>query len=501
MKCREFLHGLDLMTPTEGYKRTPGLHISEVYNDLYRKLDPKRYDKRDKDGKPLPLPEDRVGFGTRFEEALEPQLAAKWKGARPGEFAVQHESDCLHSHIARRCDPARARVRVGDPLCSCGAGIIYSPDYIFYVGGEDILGEFKLTWYSSRGFPNDPKFDKWKCVAPATRILTSDLRYVEAGNVTPGMRLLAFDEYPTTTPKRRLRHSTVQAVSFLKKPCYRVILKNGTEVVCSDDHLWYGWYNTKAIAAQWFPTTRLLRQDRAEDYGRPRVSNSWMCQVVPPSWGLDGLTDYEHGYLAGVFDGEGSLTVSNKFGGLRLSFAQNPGEVLDRVKHLLDVSGLEYRDVLATGSGSFGDKCRALYVTNKHDMFKFLGSVRSIRLLKKFESVVALPSLSGSERVEVAAREYVGEREVVAIQTDTGTYIAEGLASHNCQIKFYLRNLRMQKVWVFPFWVNGGTDHAYREVQPEFKRAYELVFPPKETEAEHRMLIRHARKMGVLPNG
>ncbi len=154
MKVSSFAHGLDLMAPTPGYVRTSGLHISEIYGDYYKRIDPKRYDKRDKKtGEPLPLPEDRVGFGSRFEEALEPQLRDKWNGERPGEFATQHEPDCVHR---------RRKVRVGDPVCPCGAGIIYSPDYLFYPkGGECVLGEFKLTWYSSREFPTHVKFAKW----------------------------------------------------------------------------------------------------------------------------------------------------------------------------------------------------------------------------------------------------------------------------------------------------------------------------------------------------
>lgn len=151
---RTFPHELDLMTPTEGYTRTPGLHASEIYNALYRKLNPKRYDLRDKKtGEPLPMPEDRVGFGTRFEEALEPQLKTRYDGYRPGELAVQHEPDCVHTG---------KKVKVGDPLCPCGAGIIYSPDYLFFHEGLTILGEFKLTWLSSKEFPHDKdRFDKW----------------------------------------------------------------------------------------------------------------------------------------------------------------------------------------------------------------------------------------------------------------------------------------------------------------------------------------------------
>jgi predicted O-linked N-acetylglucosamine transferase (SPINDLY family) len=66
------------------------------------------------------------------------------------------------------------------------------------------------------------------------------------------------------------------------------------------------------------------------------------------------------------------------------------------------------------------------------------------------------------------------------------------------QIKFYLRNLQMNDVWVFPFWVNGGTDHIYHRCQPEFKKAHHLRFSDAECEQTHQRLLRFARKEGML---
>lgn len=130
MKITPFEHGLDLGKPTEGYVRTPGLHMSDLYNSLHRTLDPKRYDKRDAKGNPQPMDMTKVETGTSFEEILEATLARRLLGDRPGEFTTPE-------------------------------GIIYSPDYLFFEEDDTILGEFKLTWYSSRNAPFDEKFDKW----------------------------------------------------------------------------------------------------------------------------------------------------------------------------------------------------------------------------------------------------------------------------------------------------------------------------------------------------
>lgn len=116
--------------PVDGYVRAPGLHMSDIYNAAYKQFDPKRYDKRDDNGDPLGFDFLKMVLGTAFETKLEEWLAEHYLGQRPGEFTTPE-------------------------------GIIYSPDYLFFEDGECILGEFKLTWYSTRGAPTDPKFDKW----------------------------------------------------------------------------------------------------------------------------------------------------------------------------------------------------------------------------------------------------------------------------------------------------------------------------------------------------
>lgn len=143
--------GLKFGEATEGYTRSEGLHASDLYGSLFKKLNPKRFDKRGKDGKPLPMDMLRVELGTTFEELLEPVIAARLLGARPPEMRSKHQPSC----------PDRRKRLSPKQVCSCGAGIYFSPDYLFDEDGELILGEFKLTWMSMKGFPIDPKFAKW----------------------------------------------------------------------------------------------------------------------------------------------------------------------------------------------------------------------------------------------------------------------------------------------------------------------------------------------------
>lgn len=145
---------LELNKPTLGYVRTPGLHMSEIYGSLYKKLDARRYDKPET-AHSNAAKAVRMEVGTAFEEVLEEALASRIFGERPGEFVSRHAKDCTRY---------RSHVAVGDTPCRCGAGVIFSPDYLITEDDGSIrLGEFKCTWMSIRHGIQDARFDKWFC--------------------------------------------------------------------------------------------------------------------------------------------------------------------------------------------------------------------------------------------------------------------------------------------------------------------------------------------------
>lgn len=133
MIVTEIDHGLVLAANEPGYVRSPGLHMSDIYGSLFKKLDPKRYDKKTAAGEEQPFDLTIMEEGMAFESWLEPQLRLRLIGERPGEFRTIPD------------------------------GVIYSPDYLFIEGDEMILGEFKRTKYSLRGMPFSEKADKWIC--------------------------------------------------------------------------------------------------------------------------------------------------------------------------------------------------------------------------------------------------------------------------------------------------------------------------------------------------
>lgn len=140
MKIVPFKHNLNLNTPAEGYVRSSGLHMSDIYNSLYKELQPERFNKP---GGPDEL---AMEYGLAFEEALESAMSAgiarRLSGERPGEFAALASGKIVPVGTKR--------------------SVIFSPDQFFY-NGTTKLGEFKSTRMTIAVGIRDKKFDKWFC--------------------------------------------------------------------------------------------------------------------------------------------------------------------------------------------------------------------------------------------------------------------------------------------------------------------------------------------------
>ncbi len=440
-------HGIVLGRPAPGYVRTEGLHASQIYNDLYAALDPKKYG-----GESLFNQSTTMELGLALEEGLERPLKDRLGAQRPGEFTTPD-------------------------------GIIYTPDFLAF---RDVtrLGEIKLTWMSSKGVPRvkangfPPKFDKWLCVAPYTRILTYDLRWTYAGDLKAGDKLIGFDEHGH--PKRWIRPTTVQHVRTITKPSARLVLEDNTELECSLDHRWF--IKTGAGQGRWERTDQLLASDQR--IGAPRKRNFALSRICPARWEPTALDEYSTGWLAGIFDGEGSLGKYGD-GATKLVVAQNRGPVLSRIHKLLRDDG--YKTFISEQHG-----CVSTHLATQADIWRFLAQVRPLRLLKTFG---ALPEIGGFsyDRVRVAERHVLGDRPVVAVETDTKTYIAEGFASHNCQMKFYCYELETPYATLVSYFVNGpGNYHG-----PELL-VWDIEFTARELQENQQMLRNHARHRGWL---
>jgi hypothetical protein len=264
------------------------------------------------------------------------------------------------------------------------------------------------------------------CVAPETRILTSDLRWVQAGDVRPGDRLTGFDENTGGQYNPRRWHtSVVEDFTIIKKPCYRLELSDGSHVVCSYDHQWLT--TTKDLSPSQRDWTRTEHLDGQSHFatGRNRGLPAGDRVILKPLdvWNDGGLME---GYLAGVLDGEGHLSrhTQGKGSWSSLGFCQKDNPCLTQSLDFL--SQLEFKYSVY---GPKNDVFNVKILGGATEQMRFLGQVRPVRLLDKFTPGGRFQC---QNHVAVVGREYVGEQWVASIQTSTRTFIAEGLASHNC---------------------------------------------------------------------
>jgi len=316
----------------------------------------------------------------------------------------------------KRTDPSRPALHLGRYL----TGVVPAhPPMVDYLARL-------LNWLM---LGNDIEGD---CITPETRVLTADLNWAPAGDLMPGERLLAFDEFSRDPrqpggkrPGRRYQDAAVERTDRVKRPCYELEFDDGTVVRSSAGHRWLT--GSLCNGAQWTETRHL----------KAGSSNASVVCKPLPVWETD--RSWEAGYLAAALDGEGCVenVQTGSQGHHRVSFAQVDNPMLAEVERCLKALGFDYRhDIQPRGGNSGRDGAtrqdiHRLTVGRRADLLRLLGSTRPQRILSR----TRLNDLGRLQRTTVARlvrKTPVGAREVVMLDTTSRTYFAEGLASHNC---------------------------------------------------------------------
>lgn len=256
------------------------------------------------------------------------------------------------------------------------------------------------------------------CVAPWTKVLTSDLRWVKARNLKEGDELIGFDEHasPGRGNGRKFRRATVQRHRNITRNCYRVTMSNGTVLTSSEDHLWLAGGSGRT----WKRRTRSWVKTKDLEVG------DYIAYFCEPWKTLRG---HDVGYLQGILDGEGWCS-SGKVG-----IAQCPNPCLDHCKDVLDKLPLEW----SMRSRPKDDVQIINFYGNKGGL-KALGSLRPYRLLPKAHTLWEGKRTwnSTTPKIYIERIEYIGAQPVIAMQTSTKTFIADGFLSHNSQLEMRL---------------------------------------------------------------
>lgn len=396
-------------------------------------------------------------------------------------------------HPARQDSPeyVAARKKMND-MAGQAAGLIYGAGPFQDHHGGALWLKDAQGWFMVRncaGIEWSAQF----CLSSDVKVLTEDLRWVTIGSLGVGDLLLGFDEETGPGQWRRWRPSEVLATRVIDRPCYDLTFDDGTQIRASAEHRWLtsrggshmhhgnsAWVTTEnlRVASGWTDgedagLTELYAADvpaaeiatilgrsvssitsRATRLSLRKTNRHRRNGYTLPS-GLDRDQDFARdssvaskvlrltevweeecsrgaGYLAAAFDGEGWLTQTEDkergrgFGvAVRLGFAQRSNAMLEEVEKLLKERKFDYS--LRCGS----DNCNRIVLRSRAEIMRFLGSIRPQRLLSDFRPAV-LGSMQRIGMATLVRKEFAGSQPVIALTTSTGTFVAEGLASHNC---------------------------------------------------------------------
>ncbi len=268
-----------------------------------------------------------------------------------------------------------------------------------------------------------------KCMAPETRVLTDRLTWKPLARVEAGDRLMAFDEEPGDSPtgQRRLRVTTVTSAFPAQKELYEVEFDDGTILRVTDDHP--------------FLSPRSLKRPHGNIGWKTLGSRGGLKRALKLIDTYKPLDSHLIGWLAGFFDGEG--TVGRICTGLReqhdlfnLQVIQKEGLELEKARCALKYTlGFEVGESIRTSHAlKPGSQSVALTIKGgRNERLRFLMQVRPERLIR---NAVRLDGSLGAAQTYAKTCRVVrvtplGVGDVISLETESHTFIAEGFAVHN----------------------------------------------------------------------
>lgn len=371
-------------------------------------------------GAPAPIPAEECHRRTR-------QLATLWdpkKGAPSRRLTDEEQRFVTNERIFTKIDYRYFAERYSF-IIHPAKGL--TPIFPLFTSQQlilDAVGREELSRWKA-GHPDGLLFNILKgrqlgaCLDPASRVLTADLRWVAIQDILPGTEVVALDEHIPggKGASRRMRTAVVEACAEVYEPAVEILFASGSAIICSRTHRWL--YRTRTQTQAHWRTADAMKVG-----GKIR-------RVTTP-WGASALEDY---WIGGMLDGEGSGGAKSS-GGAEFTVSQRPGPVFERLRAYFDARGYTAAEDAdqALRRSKFGvTPVPRFSLSRMGELFRLIGQCRPTRFLaKRWWEGKELPGSGGDEAWErIVAIRPLGTRRLIDLQTSTGTFIADGLASHN----------------------------------------------------------------------
>lgn len=282
------------------------------------------------------------------------------------------------------------------------------------------------------------------CHCAGTTVLMSDWTYKNIEDVVVGDEVVGFIIGNGKGNKLLLQKSEVIAINKRISKAREYILASGDSVRCTPDHKWWSKRSSKDGHLPYSQLGNLGAHDLKVLYRLARKPDN----SLNPEWQ----------YLAGIIDGEGTLSGNRIV--ITQSHEHNP-EVTEKIRETLQNLGIDYSTYIrpAFSAGRKTSKASTLFLINggRHERHRILLNAKPAKSKPIIDSLYChIGGKSCAEADKVVSWTELGEQEVFNIQTTTGNYVANGFASKNCQM---LQN---------PI---AGSE---QEMKPEWLRKYEI---------------------------
>lgn len=317
------------------------------------------------------------------------------------------------------------------------------------------------------------------CLAPETRILTKNFDWKEIKDLKTNEQLFGFDEFPIKTNdsinrnKRKIRTSDILNIGEVYKSTYRIEFEDGTSIRCSEEHPWL--VSTKVSRNQkWLTTKDLIRDLKL---GR----NRYLLRYFE-TW--KEKKDYDGGYLAGVFDGEGCVSLGHENGGgFCLSLSQKDNEVFRKCVEILKVLNINYAVYFNENT-----KVNIISIKGKmHEKFKLFGKIKPKRLISNFNKkfIDKNLDLQSFKLVKIKNIYYQGIQKLIGMETSTKTFFAEGFGSHNSIAQHSILVASRLKVHCLRGLLHDASEAYIHDIVKPLKRIIEPIYGPIEEKIQN----------------
>jgi len=287
----------------------------------------------------------------------------------------------------------------------------------------------KILWPSR--FPQEEldrlcRKNQWLfCTPYESPVLMADASFKPIGDVQIGDIVLGWDDNEN---RPKLRKSKV-----LDKGCIddadveEIIMESGRKIICTPDHLWLNGWSRKNR-----PNNNHKRYSRVHPYGARGLGKSLKSLAFvdfPDNENLNYSQSNIANYLAGVYDGEGSLTSK-----VTLNFTQTNGKnatVCKKISDSLNALGFSYKSFHRKAKKEkWSDTTLFQLHGGYRNVFRFMRMCNPARRQEIINKL--LPHTARfCKRDNVSSVKMIGRRKVYWLTTETGNYVVWGYASKN----------------------------------------------------------------------